>query len=220
MTTSGYRVAAPLLTLLLIAGCGADDTAADAAAPTPSSSATATATRSVPAATSSVAPSTTAPSSAAPSATVAAPATATPATATPVPSGATRSPAAVAPGTRAPAPAPAVVPAAAPATWPEEVPYPVEGRVWAVYVGVADGSAAGRARLDGLAGDLRAVGYDLAMGVTPVACETGAAEALGLDPAGHGLPVFLDSRQAVDQFLAAWDRPYVGFVQTTENCIA
>ena len=212
MTSSGHRGAALLLMAHLLAGCWSDD---PVAAPAPSTAPSTAATSAAPApVATSTAPATAATSTApATAATSTAPATAATSTAPPS--------SAAAPSATAATPTARTSSGAAPATWPAEVPYPVQGRVWAVYVGVTrDGSAAERARLDQLAGELRAAGYAVALGAGPVACEPGAADALGVDPDAHGLPVFLESREAADQFLARWGRPDVGVVQTTETCTA
>jgi hypothetical protein len=221
MKTAGLRVATPLLLLFLLAACSDDDSAPAAAGAPKTSAESSAATPSSTAPLAAPVPTVSSPSATPSDAgtTVEVPAVEVPAVvpvakpspSVPTPKPTAAKPTVVAPSTRS----------TAAAGWPAEVPYPVDGRVWAVYVGVArDHSDAERARLETLAEAVRAVGYHLAAGVEPVQCEPGAAAALGLAPDADALPVFFSSRADAEQFAATWDRPYVGYVQTTENCIA
>jgi hypothetical protein len=109
-----------------------------------------------------------------------------------------------------------------PVAWPAEVPYPVEGPAWVVYVAVAeDSSQPERDRVWAAMEQLRGTTpYVSARGAGSVGCENGAADALGLDPATFAAPVFLASEAEAQQFAERWGGPVVGPAPITEDCIA
>lgn len=109
-------------------------------------------------------------------------------------------------------------PAPQPATWPAAIE-PVEGsRLWGVYLAVEDLERTDGTLLRDAAAHAQSLGYGDVLGGRELSCATGAAEALGRDEADIGVAVFFDTQQGAEQFIARYDRPYVGSAQVTIRC--
>ena len=113
-----------------------------------------------------------------------------------------------------------VTPPAAPAApvFPEEAAVEHGGRSTAVYLAVAyDGSDPELARAYAQA---REVGYS-GVGIGDVACDQGAGEALGLDPARaySRVAVYFPDRATAQQFVDAYEPGVVGIADVTTYCL-
>ena len=218
MRTTGYRRAAPLLTLALLAApllaaCG-DDTAADAASSAPVTSTSRAATAPAPApATSAVPVPVAAPTTSATTAEAATSAEAAATSAEAAASAAAAAPsAAVADvvGARAPVASPAA------SRWPDEALVSQGGQYWGVYLAAGDpAQPADGARVQRVGDQLTAAGYRGSRGGL---CDDGVSDALGIAQGSSVVAVYFGTRADALAFIDRWDRPYVGYAQVRTYC--
>ncbi|MGY1831239.1 hypothetical protein ACI8AA_12580 [Geodermatophilus sp. SYSU D01180] len=97
--------------------------------------------------------------------------------------------------------------------WPVESTPVHGGRYWAVYVAVG---TPGDPALQQVLADVRQLWPGA--GLAELACDEGAAEALGRDGAEHAVAVYFPTEQHVTEFRRRWETPFVGAAQVTTRC--
>ncbi|MGY1737219.1 hypothetical protein [Geodermatophilus sp. SYSU D00684] len=97
--------------------------------------------------------------------------------------------------------------------WPIESTPVHGGRYWAAYVAVG---APGDPALQQVLGDVQQLWPGA--GLAELACDEGAAEALGRDGAEHAVAVYFPTEQHVTEFRRRWEAPFVGAAQVTTRC--
>jgi hypothetical protein len=114
-----------------------------------------------------------------------------------------------------PSPDPSPVPGESPAAIPSPAASVEQGgRYWAVYAVVAE---AGSAELDEAFNRLRDLGVAIG-GFGELACDRGAAEALGVDPGLHGVAVYFDRESDARAFADSLDPPPAGVARVRTFC--
>jgi hypothetical protein len=113
--------------------------------------------------------------------------------------------------TESPSPTPTESPAA---ISPPAVTVEQGGRYWAVYAVVAEARSA---ELDEAFNRLRDLEVTVG-GFGELACDEGAAEALGVDPSLHGVAVYFERKADAQAFAASLDPPPAGVARVRTFC--
>ncbi|MGY1786953.1 hypothetical protein [Geodermatophilus sp. SYSU D00698] len=97
--------------------------------------------------------------------------------------------------------------------WPIESTPTHGARLWAAYVAVG---APGDPALQQVLADVQELWPGAGLG--ELACDEGAAEALGRDRSEHAVAVYFPTEQHVTEFRRRWEAPFVGAVRVTTLC--